>query len=61
MKKFVEDLGMNINEKDAEIIKLKMCIQDEKFKLGVKNNNTKPDNFNKQDISLSLSNVVGSP
>jgi chromosome segregation ATPase len=32
MKKFVEDLQMSINEKEAEIIKLNMHLGDEKKK-----------------------------
>ena len=32
MKKFVEDLQMSLNEKDAEIIKLNMHLGDEKKK-----------------------------
>lgn len=32
MKKFVEELQMSINEKDAEIIKLNMHLGDEKKK-----------------------------
>ena len=33
MKKLVEDLQMQVNEKDAEIIKLNMHLGDEKKKL----------------------------
>ena len=33
MKKFVDNLQMSINEKDAEIIKLNMHLGDEKKKL----------------------------
>ena len=33
MRKFVEDLQMTLNEKDAEIIKLNMHLGDEKKKL----------------------------
>lgn len=32
MKKFIEDLQMSLNEKDAEIIKLNMHLGDEKQK-----------------------------
>ena len=32
LKKFVEDLQMSVNEKDAEIIKLNMHLGDEKKK-----------------------------
>ena len=32
MKKYVEDMSMSLNEKDAEIIKLSMHLGDEKKK-----------------------------
>jgi hypothetical protein len=32
MKKYIEDLSMSLNEKDAEIIKLSMHLGDEKKK-----------------------------
>ncbi len=32
MRKFIEDLSMSVTEKDAEIIKLKMHLGDERIK-----------------------------
>ena len=35
MKKYVEDMSMSLNEKDAEIIKLSMHLGDEKKKFQI--------------------------